>query len=377
MRRLGIIFAFSLLLVNPLFAQDDERRAKLEHEIEILDSQLKQNASKSASELNRLTLIRKKVSNRQALVSESDREIARIDDRIYAKQREINRLNARLDTMSVYYSRLIRSAYKNRDARIWYMYLLSSSSLGQAARRYGYLKTLSSRMNEQARKIQSTRAEIERQKAELNDIRTAARKLRDKRASELKALRNDEKASSKIVTKLKKEKTKYQKELSKKKSEMEALNRELKKAVSVKSSKPVDYKLAAEFESNKGKLPWPVDGAVVDSYGQHYHPVYKSLKLPFNNGVTLAVAKDAKVRAVFDGVVKQVIVMPGYNQCVLVQHGNYFTFYCKLKSVSVKAGSKVSTSQVLGTVDTIGGETQFHFQLWKDRTPQDPEKWLR
>jgi murein DD-endopeptidase MepM/ murein hydrolase activator NlpD len=120
-----------------------------------------------------------------------------------------------------------------------------------------------------------------------------------------------------------------------------------------------------------------VEGSVIESYGQHYHPVYKNVKLPFNNGVTLAVSRGAQAKAVFDGTVSQVVVIPGYNQCVLVQHGSYFTFYCKLKSVSVKAGQQVKTGQVLGTVDTISGEDQFHFQLWKERTPQNPENWLR
>ena len=79
----------------------------------------------------------------------------------------------------------------------------------------------------------------------------------------------------------------------------------------------------------------------------------------------------------FDGVVKQVLVMPGYNQCVLVQHGNYFTFYCKLRNVKVKSGQKVTTGQQLGVVDTINKETQLHFQVWKDTTPQNPESWLK
>ena len=82
------------------------------------------------------------------------------------------------------------------------------------------------------------------------------------------------------------------------------------------------------------------------------------------------------VHVVFDGVVCQVVVMPGYNQCVLVQHGEYYTFYCKLKQVKVKAGDKVSCGDVLGIVDSIGGETGLHFQLWKGTASQDPEPWL-
>ena len=73
----------------------------------------------------------------------------------------------------------------------------------------------------------------------------------------------------------------------------------------------------------------------------------------------------------------QIFVLPGYNQCVIVNHGEYFTLYTKLKTVAVKPGTKVVTGQDIGTVDTIGGEDIFHFELWKGNTAQNPENWLR
>ena len=84
-----------------------------------------------------------------------------------------------------------------------------------------------------------------------------------------------------------------------------------------------------------------------------------------------------RVKAVFNGEVKKVIVMQGYNKCVLVQHGEWFTFYCKLDQVSVKAGDKVKTGQVIGSVGPLGGVTQLHFQVWSSKGPQDPLLWLR
>ena len=105
--------------------------------------------------------------------------------------------------------------------------------------------------------------------------------------------------------------------------------------------------------------------------------MYTQLKLPDSEGISIALSNGAQVKAVFDGVVKSVIVQPGYNKCVLVQHGDYFTFYCKLGSVSVKAGDKVKTGQVLGAVEPIGGSTQLHFQLWSSKGPQNPVPWLR
>ena len=337
--------------------------------------------------------MRRKIAARQELIAESDREIHALDDSMRVKQREINRLQARHDTLSLYYNRLVRSAYKNRDSRVWYMYILSSQNIGQAVRRFGYLKGLSRNMSDQAKRIQETAAELELEKERLEGLKADAQELRSQRQADVDALRGEEGESASLVAQLEKDRKKYQNELKKKNREVEALNREIAEIIRKATQKSkssgnakkggkttstaVDETLSKNFAANKGRLPWPVEGTVIESYGQHYHPVYKNVKLPFNNGVTLAVARGAQAHAVVDGTVAQVVVIPGYNQCVLVQHGAYFTFYCKLKSVTVKAGEKVKTGQVLGTVDTLSGEDQFHFQLWQERTPQNPENWLR
>ena len=139
----------------------------------------------------------------------------------------------------------------------------------------------------------------------------------------------------------------------------------------------MDIKLAGEFAANKGKLPWPADGPVVETFGKHNHPVYTQLVMPANNGVNIGLSADAEVKAVFDGEVKRVIVMPGYGRCVLVQHGGYFTFYCKLGHVDVKSGDKVTTGQVLGRVDTIDGQTELRpsciSRSGKKRLPRIPK----
>ena len=179
----------------------------------------------------------------------------------------------------------------------------------------------------------------------------------------------------------------YQKQLNAKKKEVQALNREIERIISAamgggSSSKSttrktaVDQKLAAQFVKNKGKLPWPVEGVIVGRFGSHKHPVY-NIVMPQNNGFDLAVAKGENAKAVFDGIVRQVMVLPGYNQCVMIDHGDYFTLYCKLRNVTVKAEDKVKTGDVLGTVDTINGQTQLHFELWQGKKALNPETWLK
>ena len=398
MRRFLPIVLGLLLVGAAASAQDtrrqESRKAQLEKEIAAINRQLKDNARSSSRALTDLALVRRKIAARQELIAESDREIRALDDSMKVRQQEIDRLQARHDTLSLYYNRLVRGAYKNRDSRLWYMYILSSENIGQAVRRFGYLKGLSRNMSEQAKRIQETAAALELEKERLAGLKEEAQVLRGQRQADVDALRGEEGESAGLVARLEKDRRKYQNDLRKKNREVEALNREIAEIIRKATAKPksggkstskggkttstaVDETLSKNFAANKGRLPWPVEGTVIESYGQHYHPVYKNVKLPFNNGVTLAVARGAQAHAVFDGTVAQVVVIPGYNQCVLVQHGSYFTFYCKLKAVSVKAGEKVKTGQVLGTVDTLSGEDQFHFQLWQERTPQNPENWLR
>lgn len=393
---ISLILSLSIMAGHLSYAQDTsaqtDRKARLEKEIAIIDRQLRDNSTKNSNALNALTLVQNKIELRKGLIEEGEREIAALSSDIRAKQLRIDSLRVRLDTMTFYYNKLVKGAYRNRDARIWYMYILASDNFAQGIRRYSFLKNLSKEMNAQGVKIKDAKASMESEKEQLDALRKAAQSLQDKRLAEMASLKQEEASAQETIKTLKKEKTKYQSQLNSKKKEVEALNREIariiaeatgtgssskKKSSAKKPATAIDSALAKEFSSNKGKLPWPVDGPVVETFGVHYHPVYTQLKLPDSDGISIAVSDGTQVQTVFDGVVKSVIVQPGYNKCVLVQHGDYFTFYCKLGSVSVKAGDKVKTGQIIGTVEPIGGTTQLHFQLWSSKGPQDPALWLR
>ncbi len=384
MKRL-VLCLMLLLALLPLSAQKSSgRKAQLEKEIAVLNAQLKANARNRDKALQNLNLVQRKINRRKALINESEREIRVLDDSISRCQQDIYRLRQEYDTLSVYYNRLVRSAYKNRDARLWYMYILSSESFSQGLRRFGYLRSFSREMSAQGEQLLAMQSELETQSARLSSLKKTAAAVRKSRVEDVKQLQGEEAEVSGLVAQLKSDRSRYQKELARRQKEMSELKRKTDQIIKRKTDEAkkkattaVDAQLSSSFASNKGRLPWPVEGTVTGSFGSHPHPVYKNVTLPFNNGVNVAVARNCAVKAVFDGTVASIHVMPGYNQCVLVQHGDYFTLYCRLKTVSVKEGTKVKTGQVLGVVDTIGGEDELHFELWKGQSPQNPESWLR
>lgn len=375
-----------------LQAQQEKRKEQLEREIRLIDAKLSETSEKSRNELTTLKLINKKLENRSLLLKESQSKERALSSQISVKQKEIRELTEKIDVLTAHYEKLVLSAYKNRDTRLWYMYILASENLGQAFRRYGYFKSLSSSISKEAERIYLVKSELEQQKQKLDILKSEANLLSSSIKEELTAIEKEKSQSQKLIASLNKQKSRYQQQLAQKRREVQRLNTEIammvrkamnsNKSSGIKSNKAsnktvVDEKLSAEFSKNKSKLPWPVEGVIVEHFGQNYHPIYKNVKLPFNNGVNIEVKKDEPVRAIFDGVVQQIVVVPGYNQCVLVQHGSYFSFYCKLKTVNVKAGQKIYTGENIGTVDTMSGETQLHFQIWKEMTPQNPELWLK
>lgn len=377
-----LLLSFCLLAEGQSLEQQQKRKEALEKDIAILQSQLSGVSSRSEQALSFLSLIQTQKVSRQKMVRQSDAVIAAYNDRITATQREINRQQAALDTLRTHYSRLVMGAYKNRDVRIWYMYILASDNVSQAFRRFSYFKNLSAQLSLQARKIEKFKADLSETKAGLLELKRKAQAERDGRAAELAKLKSDEKTQQQVVAKLKKNRKSYQSSLRTKQEEMRALDRQISRMLKEASRKDNDTKtgkaedLAAElaFEKNKGRLPWPVEGPVTEHYGAYEN---KELRLSlFNNGINIACAQGSSVKAVFDGVVTNIMIAPGYGQCILIQHGSYYTSYCKVKNAVVRQGDKVVAGQIIGDVATIMGKTQLYFLIYKKRY-LDPEQWLR
>ncbi len=388
---LSIILCISLCLGAS--AQDiqkqREQKQKIENEIADIDKQLSANKSKREESLNNLILTREKLDAQKRLISQIDSEIRTYEKEIASKSRLIATLNEKLDTLRAYHADLVRGAYKTRDPKIWFIYLLSSKDINQGLRRWSYLKNISNAVHAQADKIRETEADIKLEQAHLQNLMYASMDARAEGEKEREKLAANEKKENSMVASLQKKEKQLKADLKKKKDEVEKLNKEIERILaeavkkqqqsSKKGETAIDYKLSTKFADNKGKLPRPVSsGVVILKYGQNYHPVFKNLKLPDNNGINISAVAGSEAKVVFDGVVKQILVMPGYDQCVLVQHGEYFTFYCKLSKVYVKSGDSITTGTPIGVISTNeDGNAELHFQLWKGTTKQNPESWLR
>jgi septal ring factor EnvC (AmiA/AmiB activator) len=61
-----------------------------------------------------------------------------------------------------------------------------------------------------------------------------------------------------------------------------------------------------------------------------------------------------------------------------VKHGDYFTVYSNLETVSVSTNQDISTKQTLGKLYSDKAEelTKVHVEIWKGKEKMDPKLWL-
>jgi len=62
---------------------------------------------------------------------------------------------------------------------------------------------------------------------------------------------------------------------------------------------------------------------------------------------------------------------------VFVQHGDFYTVYQNLSSVSVSKGDKVTALQSIGKITTnAAGKTAVKFIIMQNTTTLNPQSWL-
>ena len=392
---------FTLILNFSGFSQSkkqlelEERRRELTREIQQIGALLFEGKKEQKSVLSVVEDLDFKIKVRNDLISITNQQANLLTREINSNQTKISKLRVRLKSLKADYAKMVVRSYKSRADKNKLMFLLSSTNFQQAYKRLQYIKQYANYQKRQADLIKTETAKMQqlnialvtqkKSKQTLIEENRIAKSILDQERAQQNVLINDIKSNlSKFTAQLKskqRESNKIDKEI--KKIIREAIAASNKKAGKSSKSKvfsltPEQKILAANFTSNKGKLPWPVANGVVKlRYGNNPSPIDRSLTIK-SNGVRIATNKGEEVRAVFEGVVQGIMTPKNGNNTIMVRHGNYITVYKNLSKFYVQKGDKVKTKQVIGEVITnkASGETILSFGIYKDSATQNPSQWI-
>jgi murein hydrolase activator len=409
MRRITCLFLifFSLLASFPSFSQTKKSREELEREkIEVqtrlkeFDAILKQTTATKKTSLGELNALTRQFQTQNRLVNTIDREVKLINNEISDTETKITSLEIQLKDLKAEYSRMIYNSSKlNRGLSI-IAFVFSSANFNQLYMRLKYLKQYSDSRKQQAAQIEKLSAELSNQRLLLDERKLTKVKVLDEEKAEKEKLEKMRKEQQGLVNTLSRKERDIQRQIAAAKKQQEQLNRMIKAAIEdeirraeAESKKenstttkkagtampmtPEAAALSSSFAGNKGKLPWPVEtGFVTTGYGTYPHPTLKGIVLD-SDGIEIRTQPNSNVRAVFEGTVSKISTLPGYGLTVIIKHGEYFTLYSRLKSVSVKVGQTVKPKEIVGQVaSNAEGNAEVHFQVWKGLQIMDPSGWI-
>lgn len=388
--------------------QLENQRNKLIEQINFTKKQIEEVQRKKAVSVNQLVTLRKQIQVRQRLIENYNNDIAITQVQIDNLAELIGSLERDLQKLKAEYGKMLQVAYRNRSNYSNVILVLSAKDFNQAFKRLRYLQQYNEFRQTQVRLINKTQEGLNRRIAQLEQKKVERVSLVAEEETQKTLLGYESDKTNQLVSTLQNNEKQLRKELQEKEAARARLQRTIediirreieearrqeaerqrkvgqKPSVTPKTTReefeltPEAKALGADFEANKGKLPWPVSkGFISESFGEHPHPVLKNVKVR-NDGVSIRTAKSAEVKAIFRGEVTAVVSIPGMQKAIIVRHGQYLTVYAHLETVSVSKGSKIETGQTIGSVhfDEEENKAEVQLQVWRGTTKIDPSPWL-
>nr|WP_315420778.1 peptidoglycan DD-metalloendopeptidase family protein [uncultured Pedobacter sp.] len=427
LQKLLFILFLSVLTLSAVAQTESQLRRKkeaIQREIEQLQKNLNKTASGKKLTIQQINTINAQIRLRQDKIGTINSEIKNLDNQISQNTNTVHTLQGQLGDLKKEYAGMIRFAQRNRNSYDKMMFIFAAKDFNQAYKRIKYLQQFSQYRKKQAGYIENTQQDLNGKIKVLDKTLREKSDLLKEQERERERLGKDKSKQSVELNKLSKDERQYKQDITSRKKQQAQIDRAISAAIqraieearrkaaeearrkaaeeariaaakAKAENKPVPTapaapaakakstgelltatpeaaRLSAGFENNRGRLPWPVaTGTITERFGMH-----KIDQASYtNDGVDITTTDGAPVRAVFAGKVAAVQVMMG-RTVVLINHGEYFTVYQNLRSVSVSVGNSVDTKQTIGVVANTGDDAVLKFQIRRGQAALNPEAWI-
>ncbi|NHE55861.1 murein hydrolase activator EnvC family protein [Cyclobacterium plantarum] len=405
---LFFLFVLGFLYHPKAYAQITADRAELEKAKEAIqkrlrefDSVLKKTTNEKRNSLSELRAVIQKLETRESYIATLNKELRVVNLEIKQTSNQITQLEDELETLKEEYAEMIYTSYKLNQGINLITFIFSSATFKQFYMRLRYLKQYSDARKKQVERMEMVSLDLTKKQKELEGQRADQLAVLQQEQEQKEALAVLKTEQQQLVNSLSQREEELKKEIAATKKQQEELNQLIKRVIEeemrlAKAAEKVEEKkeeadtsteklpatpkgaaLSASFASNRGNIPWPVEsGFISKRYGTFPHPTLKGIT-ETNDGVDIQTNNNAQVKAVFAGVVTKITTVPGMGGTIIIKHGDFYTMYSRLKTISVKSGQEVNTSTTIGTVYTDkDGVSALHFQTWKGLQVMDPSIWL-
>ncbi|AUC17150.1 peptidase M23 [Tenacibaculum sp. SZ-18] len=373
----------------------ENRRKKLNKEIKKINTLLSETNKEKTDALDDLKDLSQKITVRERLIETIELESEELSKEIKQNEKKIEKNNLELAKLKTDYGAMVFKSYKSKSQQSKTMFLLSSENFLQAYKRIKYIEQYKNFRKKQGQRVITKTEEIKRLNDSLTKKKNQKKVLLNTEKNQKKKIENEKEEQETLVTKIKTQESKYKKQLQKKIREEKAVAKKIDKAIRAAIAKAnkgkkgkakkgefllskAEKALKANFEQNKGYLPWPLDGVITRKFGVQPHPTFRSITIN-STGLHIRGKKGDTAKSIFNGKILTITKSEKGTKTVMIQHGDYITTYSNLREIYVKKGQAVKTGDAVGKVftDKITGKTDLVFVLFKNRNRLNPSDWIR
>nr|WP_237143274.1 peptidoglycan DD-metalloendopeptidase family protein [Sanguibacteroides justesenii] len=365
-----------------------KKKEQAEKEISYLNKLLNSTRNNRSTTLQKLTIINQKIVKGKEIIQSLNDEVSYLEKLIADNERIKTHLESNRQKMMDFYAKMVYETWKKKNQSDKLVFIFSSTTLMQAYARYKYFDQVQDYSKRQIELIKAANDSLTTVNNKLNLLVSEKNGKQNLIVAKNAELIREQNQANSYVNELKKKERELDKKLKAEIKKREVLANKLKSLIAVQAkksgSKNSNYKLTPEeklisddFAKNKGKLPWPVEeGFVSEKFGVNVHPLFKQVKLT-NDGITVTTSAGADVRSVFTGTVVEIMFIPGYNNVVMIRHGNYLTLYSNIIKVYIRKGDVIKLKQKIGKLASDNeSSSTLNFQIWRDKEKLDPQLWL-
>lgn len=381
--------------------RNEKRRT--EKEIAETRTKINENRQRTQARLDELNNINSQIQRQESTINDLNILINDLQDKSNAISDTIEVIEKSIGIITADVAASLRNAHILRYSMNPVSFLFSSSNYDEAQRRLNYLRQFERARNKKVAELAEKHDILSARRAQLDSVAQRRSTALTELSTAKSILASRKQESARVVADLKREGADLNKVLAEKRRKAKQLDDELNRIIAqeqqsyessdkakkkskaktkkdkTSSGKADEYRtLTGSFESNKGRLLFPVAGrySIVGNFGRSQHNELDHVQVD-NSGIDIAVAPGTKARAVFEGTVSSIFFMDGYENIVMIRHGSYVTVYAGLSNITVKKGQKVKTGATIGTIATIDGRTVLHFEVRKERTKLNPLQWVK
>jgi septal ring factor EnvC (AmiA/AmiB activator) len=312
-------------------------------------------------------------------ISKTSKKLKNLENEVYQSRKqekklndELSELNRQLGHQRTTLSEQIRSAYSMGHQQNLKM-LLNQQDPAKAGRAHVYFNYLNRARQQQINIFMDTFQQKKKTEAELRQT-IAAKNALLKEQKEKKRQRQKQRFQRKqLLTELSNKIKNQESTLSNLETSRGRIENLLKSLGELLADIPTSPTETRPFVSQKGKLPWPVNGRFLNRFGQSKN--YGDLKW---NGVLIKAELGTPVRVVSHGRVAFSDWLQGFGFITIVDHGDgYMSLYGHNESLFKQTGDWVQAGEVIATAGDSGGQSTsgVYFEIRARGKPINPTKW--